>query len=332
VPFVNRGGLDPSPLDRVLTSGRMLSRVAAVAFNTYRESLRARILLGLAGVAYAVAFYAIVVGSYALGSAPRVVSDLGWASMSIFGIAVTVVIGATSLHRELEQKTIFPILARPIRRGEYLVGKYLGTLLTIAVFLMADAGLVLIISGMLGSKSIAPIAVRALALMVALPFAMWRSVWARTYGPIPWAALMLVLGAALSSVAPEERRVVLGGASLAFLEVAIIAAWGLLFSSFSTPFLSALLTLGVFVIGRNADSLAEIPAKVFGQPIHAGGVLLSRVVPNLHVYMPVRPLLSGEAVGEPLGSYLGMAAVQALGWSVGLLAAASYLFRKRDFL
>src|SRR5271166_1524759 len=99
----------------------MLDRVVAIALNTYRESLRARILLGLAGSAFAVAFYSIVVGSYTLNNASRVVSDLGSASISIFSIVVTIVIGSSSLHRELEQKTLFPILARPIRREEYLV-------------------------------------------------------------------------------------------------------------------------------------------------------------------------------------------------------------------
>src|SRR6185295_12223874 len=107
----------------------MLGRVAAIALNTFRESLRARILLGLMGVAFAVSLYSIVVGSYSLRSAPRVVSDLGWASISVFGILTAIVISSTSLYRELEQKTLFPILARPIHRAEYLVGKYLGTLL-----------------------------------------------------------------------------------------------------------------------------------------------------------------------------------------------------------
>jgi Cu-processing system permease protein len=312
----------------------MLDRVAAIALNTYRESLRARILLGLAGVAFGVALYSVIVGSYTLKSASRVVSDLGAASISIFGLVVAIVISSTSLYRELEQKTIFPILARPIRRGEYLVGKYLGTVLTIAVFVMADAGLVLLISAGVGNGGRSPALVLAVGLVLAggLALAMWRSTWARTYGPIPWAALTLLAGAALAAVVPVERRVVLGGATLALLEVAIIAAFGVLFSSFSTPFLSALLTVGVIVIGRNADLLSELPARFFGQPIHVAGVALSWVVPNLYGYVPPRPLLSGEAVGEPLASYLLTSTVHAVAWAAGLLAVASFIFRKRDFL
>jgi ABC-type transport system involved in multi-copper enzyme maturation permease subunit len=308
----------------------MFDRVVAVALNTYREALRARILLGLAGVAFAVAFYSLVVGAYTLRNAARVVSDLGVAAVSLFGIAVAIVISATSLYRELEQKTLFPILARPLRRGEYLIGKYLGTLLTIAVFVMADAGLVLLLSAALGGRSLAQVALLGVTLAAALPLWMWRSVWARTYGPIPWAALVLLAGALLASVTPEERRVVLGGGTLALLEVAIVAAIGTLFSSFSTPFLSALLTLGLVAIGRNADLLGQLPAKYW--LFSSGGKVLSKVVPNLHVYVPPRPLLSGEAVGVPLPEYLAMAALVAVAWAVGLLTIAATIFRKRDFL
>jgi Cu-processing system permease protein len=310
----------------------MLGRVLAIALNTYRESVRARILLGLAGVAFAVAFYALIVGAYTLKHAPRVVSDLGSASISLFSVAVAVIIGATSLHRELEQKTLFPILARPLGRSEYLVGKYLGTLLTIGVFLLADAGLVLLISAALSKRPMAIVVGSGTASIVLLGLAAWKWPKARTFGLIPWSLSLLVLGAVLSSGAPEERRVVLGFALLAFCEVAIIAAVATLFSSFSTPFLSSLLTIGVFVIGRSADDLARFPVKTFGQPMHDFGVFLARVAPNLHVFVPPRPLLTGEAIGANLGAYLGMAALSALAWSVGLLAVASLIFRRRDFL
>ena len=106
-------------------------RIAALALNTYREAVRARLLLGLFALALATALYSIAVGEFALKNASRVVADLGAASISIYAIVVAVIIGATSLYRELEQKTIFPILARPIRRAEYVVGKYAGTLLTL---------------------------------------------------------------------------------------------------------------------------------------------------------------------------------------------------------
>src|SRR5450432_2354260 len=121
----------------------MLSGVSVVAFNTYREAVRARILHGLFALALGTAGYSLMVGAFALNSSLRVVSDLGAASISIYGIVVAVVLGATSLYRELELKTVFPILARPVYRAECLVGKYLGTLCTLFVFVAANCGVLL---------------------------------------------------------------------------------------------------------------------------------------------------------------------------------------------
>src|SRR3954466_8038890 len=135
----------------MLAAGR---RIAAIAFNTYREAVRARILLGLAALALATALYSIAVGEFALKNAPRVVADLGAASISLYAIVAAVIIGVTSLYRELEQKTIFPILARPIHRAEYVVGKYLFKQLTLLVFILADSGLVLLISGGLAGRDL----------------------------------------------------------------------------------------------------------------------------------------------------------------------------------
>jgi Cu-processing system permease protein len=309
--------------------------VGVIALNTYRESVRARILLGLAGVALAVSIYSLIVGAYTLKNAPRVVSDLGSASISIFSLAVAIIIGATSLHRELEQKTLFPILARPIRRGEYLVGKYLGTLLTIAVFIMADAGVVLMLGAGLAGRSIPQLLGASLGWTALAGVVAWRVPVMRTYGPIPWAAGMLVLGSVLGAEAAGERQVVLLSSVLTLLEIGIVSAIATLFASFSTPFLSALLTLGLFLVGRSADSLANLPVKMFGsfgQIIHDAGVALSKVVPNLQIYVPPRPLLLGELASVKLSSYIGMASLTSIGWALGLLTIAVLVFNERDFL
>lgn len=310
----------------------MMGRVLVIALNTYRESVRARILIGLAGVAFAVSIYSLIVGTFTLTDAPRVVGDLGAASVSIFSIAVAVVIGATSLHRELEQKTLFPILARPILRGEYLVGKYFGTLLTIAVFVLADAGLVLMLLALLGGRSPTLVVTVVASLGVAITLGAWRVPWLRTFGPIPWSVAMAVAGVLLSGISPEEQRVVLISCTLTLFEVAIVAAIATLFSSFSTPFLSAILTIGLWIVGRQADALQNLPEKFFGSSITLAGKALSRVVPNLQVYVPPRPLMTGEAADVAISSYMTWAIVSSIAWAVGLLAVASFVFRKRDFL
>ena len=310
----------------------MLTRISVVALNTYREAVRARVLHGLFALALCTAAYSLVVGAYTSKNAMRVVSDLGSASISLYGVIVAVVLGATSLYRELELKTIFPILARPIGRGEYLVGKYIGTVLTLTVFIAANAGVLLLALGQMAGRSFA--LVLGLALGVTTVIALvgfWRRRWL-TYLPILWAALMLLLGLAFAESAPDHRRVVAGLSLLAVCEVCIVAAIATVFSAFSSPFLTAIFTFGVFIVGRTADTLAHLPPKVFGEGIHALGVSLSKVVPNLMLYVPERTLLTGEASDVDLGPYLAQSSLHALAWVVGLLAIATLIFRRRDFL
>ena len=310
----------------------MLARVSVVALNTYREAVRARVLHGLFALALATAGYALVVGAFALQASLRVVSDLGAASISIYGIIVAVVLGATSLYRELELKTIFPILARPIRRPEYLVGKYLGTLLTLGVFIAANSGVLLLaLSVDAGRGASAPFAA-AVGLTALAGVLAWRSARLRTFLPIPWAFGVLLAGAYFAGSAPDDRRVVLGSALLTFSEVGLVTAIATVFAAFSSPFLTAIFTFGVFAVGRSADTLARLPVRIFGAQLAALGHGLARVVPNLMLYVPPRPLLTGEASGTSLSSYLGMAVLHSLAWSVLLLTLASLLFRRRDFL
>jgi len=310
----------------------MLSRIATIALNTYREASRARILYGLVGLALATTSYSIVVGAYTLKSAPRVVADLGAATVSIYAIAVAIMLAATSLYRELEQKTIFPILARPIRRSEYLVGKFFGNVLTLGVFICIDATVVLSTLAVLGGRPLWLIVSIATALTAAMIAFGLKAKRIGVYAPIPWALILLVVMALLATGHPDERRVVLGSCALTFLEVGIVTAIATFFSSFSSPFLTALMTLGVFVVGRQADTLAKLPVKVFGQFIHDMGVVISKIVPNLHVYVPARPLLTGEAIDVSFGPYLGMASLQALGWALLLMVVAAQIFHRRDFL
>ena len=310
----------------------MLARVNVVALNTYREAVRARVLHGLFALALATAGYALVVGAFALNSTLRVVSDLGAASISLYGIVVAVVLGATSLYRELELKTIFPILARPIRRSEYLVGKFLGTVLTLAVFIAANSGVLLLALAVEAGRSITAPLVIASSVTVLLVVLSIRSARLRTFLPIPWALVILLAGAYFASAAPDDRRVVLGSALLTLAEVALVTAVATVFSSFSSPFLTAVFTFGVFAVGRSADTLARLPERVFGPALSGAGKFLAKVVPNLMVYVPPRPLLTGESSGPSLVSYLGMAVLHSLAWSVLLLTCASLLFRRRDFL
>ena len=310
----------------------MLQRVAVIAFNTYREAARARILHGLFALALATAGYATIVGQYASTSAMRVISDLGAASISLYSVVVAIIVSATSLYREVELKTIFPVIARPVWRSEYLVGKFLGAWTTLAVFILINSAALL-----LGLALMSDVALTRVLFVALLPLALtiglaWRYPRSRLYLPLLFALCVFPLAYSQAGSAADDRQVVVIAALLTLFEVAIITAVSLLFAAFSSPFLTAVFSLGVFLVGRSADTLANMPARVFGESVKRGGELLVWCVPNLMVYVPPRPLLMGQTVDVDLGPYLAQAAGQALAWCAVLLIVASLIFQRRDFV
>ena len=309
----------------------MSSRVLAIALNTYREAVRARILLGVFAVALATCGYSLIVASLSLHNEARVVADLGSASLSLYGVLVAVVMGSTSLHRELEYKTIFPILSRPIRRWEYLVGKYLGALLTVIVFVAVDAAAVLALLALEVGQASWKVGGLSLLMLCALAVLLLRARYTRVYVAIPWALALALATWVVAAPALDERQLVVASAALAVCEVAIVAAVATLFASFSSPFLTATMTGMIFVIGRSADTLAHLPSKVFGEAFAASGRVLARVFPNLHAYVPPRTLLLGEVASAPVWPYVGTAALHAAFYVTALIVVGALAFNRRDF-
>src|SRR5438046_2310477 len=130
----------------------MFGRVSAIAMNTYREAVRARVLFGLLALALATSVYSLVIAAMSVRQETRLVSDIGAASISLYAVFVSVILGATSLYRELELKTIFPVLTRRLRRHEYVVGKYLGIFATLLVFVAIDGAAILAIMALQSGK------------------------------------------------------------------------------------------------------------------------------------------------------------------------------------
>jgi Cu-processing system permease protein len=308
----------------------MMVRVSAIALNTYREAVRARLLLGVFALGLATCGYSLIVGTLSLHNERRVIADIGAASFSLYGVLVAIVLGSTSLYRELEHKTVFPILSRPIRRWEYLVGKYLGTVLTVAVFLAVQASTLFSLLALEAGQAAWKVGALAAVMLGTLGTLLVRARLTRVFVVIPWALALVVACWVLAAPALEERRLVTAAAVLAVCEVSIVAAVATLFSSFSSPFLTATATAMIFIIGRSADTMAHLPKRQFGGWTLVGRVL-ARVFPNLHTYVPARALLLGQAAEEPVWPYVAMAGLQAVSYVTALLVIAALAFRKRDF-
>jgi len=309
----------------------MLPRIWAIALNTYREAVRARLLLGVFSLGLATCAYSVVIASLSLHNEIRVVADLGAAALSFYGVLVAIVIGSTSLYRELEYKTVFPILSRPIHRWEYLVGKYAGTVLTVGVFVAVEAAAVLAFLALEAGQEAWKLGAAGLVWLAALSTVLLRLRRARVFVVIPFAITLPLAAWVLAAPAFEERGLVAAAAVLAMCEVAVVAAVATLFASFSSPFLTATFTSMIFVIGRSADTLAHLPKKQFGAVAAVAASVLARVVPNLHIYVPARPLLLGQIAMQPVWPYVALASLQAASYAAALLVVGALVFRKRDF-
>ena len=110
-----------------------------IAFNTFRELVRNKILYGI--VVFALGFVALSVtlSTLALGDTLRFVRDLGLAGVEIFGLAMTLFVGGQLLFKEVDGKTVYLVLTKPVPRRAFVLGKFLGFALTLGVVMALQA-------------------------------------------------------------------------------------------------------------------------------------------------------------------------------------------------
>ena len=117
----------------------MNSRVSHIARNTFREAVRDRVLYNLIAFAVLMSAAAILVGKISINIERLVVINLGLTAVSLFGIVISIFIGIGLVSKEIEKRTLYTVLSRPVRRWEFILGKFFGLAGTLAVntFFMA---------------------------------------------------------------------------------------------------------------------------------------------------------------------------------------------------
>src|SRR5262245_58315163 len=110
---------------------RGLVCIWAIAVNTVRESVRSKLLYGLLFFAVLMIGAGAVVATLSYVESERILQDVGMASVRFFGVAIAILVGINLIHREVDRRTVNTILSKPLSRGEFLVGKFLGLTLTI---------------------------------------------------------------------------------------------------------------------------------------------------------------------------------------------------------
>lgn len=221
---------------------------AAVAVNTFREAVRDRVLYNLIFFALMMIGAAILVGQISIGVERLVIVNLGLSAISIFGIIMAIFIGVGLVYKEMEKRTLYSLLAKPIRRWEFLIGKFAGLLLTLVV----------------------NTALMTLGLAAAL-FYVSRS-FDRSDATIVTAVYFILL------------------------ELALITALALFFSCFSSPMLSTLYTLGIYVAGVFAPDIKGVSEYSQGPAIAAMARFVYYLLPNFHNFNVIAAAAHGEAI------------------------------------
>jgi ABC-type transport system involved in multi-copper enzyme maturation permease subunit len=263
-----------------------MQRIIAIAGNTFRETVRDKILYNLILFALIMIFSSLALGQLTLGNENKVILDLGLASISIFGTLIAIFIGIGLVYKELEKRTVYALLAKPVHRSELIIGKYLGLLFTLLVNL----------------------AVMTAGLELALFYTGGIDAW--SYVRILPAVFMI------------------------FLSLGLVTALAILFSTFSTPALSALFTFFLWIIGHFGSDL-----RSFGELTKAASAkwlcgVLYYVIPNFSNFQMLdgRSILQTEGYSQPINPFaIAGSAVYCLVYVAVLLSLGIAIFQRRDF-
>ena len=126
-----------------------MTRVRLVAWHVFKESVRDRVLFAIAGFALLLVAVSILVGQITAGQDIKIVKDIGLAALELAGVLMSVFTGVGLVSREIERRSIYSLLAKPVHRWEFVVGKYVGLVGTIVVNLALMAAVLLLLLGWL---------------------------------------------------------------------------------------------------------------------------------------------------------------------------------------
>jgi Cu-processing system permease protein len=252
--------------------------VVHIARNTFREAVRDRVLYNLIFFALLMVGASVLFGQISVEIERIVVVNLGLTAMSIFGAVIAIFIGIGLVSKEIEKRTLYTVLAHPVRRWQFILGKFFGLTGTLAVN----------------------------TLLMAAGFFV--------------AVLYVARGLGRADVA------LLATIYFIVLQLMMLVAIALLFSSFSSPVLSAVMTFALFVIGSLGRDLHEFAAMAHGS-VRWLATAVAYIIPNFAQLN----VISAAAHGQPVAaSLLWQNTTYALAYCAAALAGAVLIFEHRN--
>ena len=263
-------------LSLILT--KSLNRIVSIAKNTFREAVRDRVLYNLVLFVLLIIACAILLGDLTDGQEARTIVNIGLQAMLLFGTFIAIFVGVGLVSKEIERRTVYSIFSKPVGRGEFIVGKYLGLCLTMAV--------------------------NVLVMGIGVSLALWY-VGGKDLCWTIWGTILLI-----------------------YFELTILVAVAIMFSSFSSPALSALLTFFIFIIGHFSSSLHDMAVRLQSEFAKYVFDAIYYVLPNLSHFSFVTNAAYGQT---PPPSMLGGAILYAVVFDTVLMAATILIFNRRNF-
>lgn len=153
----------------------MIARVFTIAWNTGREAVRSKLLYTLLFFALVLIFVSLVLAGISYVERDRILQDIGLASIRFFAIAIAIFVGVGLIHKEVDRRTVYTILSKPLSRGEFLIGKYVGLVATLwlqaAIMVAAFVAVSLFREAPLGAGHAAAFTLLAVELAVVVAIA-----------------------------------------------------------------------------------------------------------------------------------------------------------------
>nr|MEE4269276.1 ABC transporter permease subunit [Candidatus Krumholzibacteria bacterium] len=254
----------------------MSNRIAALAWSTFRETVRDRIFYLVGVFGFVMLASTAVLSPLTVGAQGKIMSDVGLAGMSLFGLLVVVFVGSGMVRKEMDKGTILTILSKPVGRREYLVGKFMGLNLTLLTMLTIMGILFLLMT------FLAP------------------GTFSLRFVPVFY---------------------------LTFLELTVINAVAVLFSTCVSPILAAVFTLGAFAVGHLSQSIRDFGQLQGTEFQKITSEMVYYLLPNLEVFNVRAQVVHGAGVS---GDLLLMATIYGVAWSGLILIVAGGVFARRE--
>ena len=315
-----------------------MSKVFAIAVNTFREAVRNRILYIILIFAILLLVFSGVLKNFTISDDQRQIQNFGIGAINLFGVMIAIFIGITLIYNELEKKTIYTIVSKPIDRGHFLLGKYFGLLMTIYVNVLIMTLFFVIalhwqnLTSFDAMQSYLWVGDGKGGLSLRMPvsvFYVWTAIRSVAFG----------VGTFLGLYTPSFAVNIMATTWMTCLELAIITAFACMYSSFSTPTLSAFFTVFTVICGRLsvelfyfAQMLAQkaggfdklLPSQKTWYNMAVGAFL---VIPNLGLFNRRDTVIYPGAGWDMVLFTIGYA----IAYSAAVLSLSILIFRRRNF-